>query len=217
MARAHGFSSWGVAILIALGTASAPVRAQNCCGPAPSQPPVSYLPPVSYPASVSYAPPASYPSQVVYLPPVPYPSHVSYLPPLSSPPPVSYAPQVNYRTVWRQVPVTTYRPVTYTNLLGAQTVYLQPVTALQWQAQQEAYTTSAPSPASVPVAPWQTQEPGHTTYRPIASNEPPASDARAVPQTVMGMSPENELKLLKKRVEKLEQVIQLWQTQPATR
>jgi hypothetical protein len=105
-------------------------------------------------------------------------------PQVSCAPQVAYMPQVSYRTVWRQVPVTTYRPVTYTDLLGLQTTYLQPVTAMQWQAQQEAYTTYVQSTSNVPVMQGQAQQQGYPTYRPVFSNNLTSPDAFQMPQSL---------------------------------
>jgi len=153
MARLGVLSICEIAILIGIWTASAPVRAQSCCVPVQSQPQVSYRPQVSCAPQVSYLPR------------------------------VSYLPQVSYRTVWRQVPVTTYRPVTYTDLFGVQTTYLQPMTAMQWQAQQEAYTSYVQSTSTVPATQWQNEEQGYTTYRPVSSNELVSLDHSPIPQS----------------------------------
>ena len=156
MSRLGVLSIFEIPILIGICTASAPVRAQNCCVPVQIQPQVSYRPQVSCPPQVSYLPR------------------------------VSYLPQVSYRTVWRQVPVTTYRPVTYMGLAGVQTTYLQPVTAMQWQAQQEAYTSYVQSTSTVPATRWQTEEQGYTTYRPVFSNDVTAPNTLGAPQSASG-------------------------------
>lgn len=56
-----------------------------------------------------------------------------------------YAPQTAYRTVWRPVQVTTYRPLVAVDpWTGVLTTYFRPEVTMQWQAQQEATTAYRP-------------------------------------------------------------------------
>ena len=58
---------------------------------------------------------------------------------------VNYVPQTAYRTSWKQVPVTQYRPVTNTDpCTGCTVTCMKPCTTFSYQAQRVPYTTYRP-------------------------------------------------------------------------
>jgi hypothetical protein len=66
---------------------------------------------------------------------------------------VGYAPQVQYRTVWATVPVTQYRPVTWTNPSDGRLItVMRPCSTYAWQARRVAYTAIQPVYAPMAVA-----------------------------------------------------------------
>ena len=65
---------------------------------------------------------------------------------------VSYQPQTCYRTVWAQVPVTTYRAALATDpCTGCRVTVMRPCTTYAWQAQRVAHTTYRPNYCLSPV------------------------------------------------------------------